>query len=272
MATQEPSEGPRTGSTETAETQTPDELLAEIRDVAVAYGSHVAIEGVSFSVPAGRRIGLIGPNGGGKTTLFRAMLGELKPVRGTLEVRTRCGSVPQTQRSRLDYPVNALDVALMGTLSRLPWWRRPGRAEREQARAALAEVGMADLARELFGELSGGQQQRVLIARALVQDARLLLMDEPFTGVDTTNMELILELIDRLARDGRALLVATHDVDQVLEWDEVVCLNHRQIAFGPPDEVLTPEVLAATYPGSVVVLSHQGHGVHHDEAGEHTHP
>jgi ABC-type Mn2+/Zn2+ transport system ATPase subunit len=248
------------------------EILAEARDLAVAYGSHVAIEDVSFSVPAGRRIGLIGPNGGGKTTLFRAMLGELRPVRGTLQVSSRCGSVPQTQRSRLDYPVTALDVALMGTLSRLPWWRRPGRAEREQARAALAEVGMADLAGELFGELSGGQQQRVLVARALVQEARLLLLDEPFTGVDKTNVELILELIDRLAKDGRALLIATHDVDQVLEWDEVVCLNHRQIAFGPPGDVLTPEVLAATYPGSVVVLSHQGHGVHHDEAGKHTHP
>jgi ABC-type Mn2+/Zn2+ transport system ATPase subunit len=247
-------------------------ILARASDLAVGYGSNVAIEGVSFDVRAGSRIGLIGPNGGGKTTLFRAMLGELKPLRGTLEVSTRCGSVPQTQRARLDYPVTALDVALMGDLSRLPWWRRPGRGERRHARDALAEVGMADLAGELFGELSGGQQQRALIARALVQDARLLLMDEPFTGVDAMNVELILGLIDRLALEGRALLVATHDVDQVRVWDSVVCLNRRQIAVGPPGEVLTPVVLAATYPGSVVVLSHQGHQVHHDEAGEHIHP
>jgi ABC-type Mn2+/Zn2+ transport system ATPase subunit len=247
-------------------------VLAEANDLALAYGAHVAVEGVSFSLDAGRRIGLIGPNGGGKSTLLRAMLGELKPVRGSLAVTASCGSVPQTQRSRLDYPVSALDVALMGTLARMRWWRRPGRVEREQARDALAEVGMVDHARELFGELSGGQQQRVLIARALVQDARLLLMDEPFTGVDATNIELILELIDRLAAEGRALFIATHDVDQVLEWDQVLCLNHRQMAFGPPNDVLTPEVLAATYPGSVVVLSHQGHGVHHDESGRHTHP
>jgi ABC-type Mn2+/Zn2+ transport system ATPase subunit len=249
----------------------PRETLARAADLSVGYGSNVAIEHVTFEVRAGSRVGLIGPNGGGKTTLFRAMLGELKPLAGTLNVATRCGSVPQTQRTRLDYPVSALDVALMGNLSRLSWWRRPGREERHRGRDALAEVGMADLAGELFGELSGGQQQRVLIARALVQDARLLLMDEPFTGVDATNVDLILALIDRLAHQGRALLVATHDVDQVRDWDEVLCLNRRQIAFGSPAEALTPEVLAATYPGSVVVLSHQGHQVHHDEAGEHVH-
>jgi ABC-type Mn2+/Zn2+ transport system ATPase subunit len=248
-----------------------DRIFARATDLSVGYGSNVAVEHVTFAVTAGSRVGLIGPNGGGKTTLFRAMLGELKPVGGTLEVSTQCGSVPQTQRARLDYPVSALDVALMGNLSRLPWWQRPGRNERHRGRDALAEVGMADLAGELFGELSGGQQQRLLIARALVQVARLLLMDEPFTGVDATNVDLILGLIDRLASEGRALLVATHDVDQVRDWDEVLCLNRRQIAFGPPAEALTAEVLAATYPGSVVVLSHQGHQVHHDEAGEHVH-
>jgi ABC-type Mn2+/Zn2+ transport system ATPase subunit len=247
------------------------ETLAKATDLSVGYGSSLAIEHVTFDVRAGSRIALIGPNGGGKTTLFRAILGELKPVGGTLEVSTRCGSVPQTQRARLDYPVSALDVALMGNLSRLPWWQRPGRDERRRGRDALGEVGMADLAGELFGELSGGQEQRVLIARALVQDARLLLMDEPFTGVDATNVDVILGLMDRLAAAGRALLVATHDVDQVRDWDEVLCLNRRQIAFGPPAESLTADVLAATYPGSVVVLSHQGHQVHHDEAGEHVH-
>jgi ABC-type Mn2+/Zn2+ transport system ATPase subunit len=247
-------------------------VLARADDLSVGYGSKPAIEHVSFALRAGTRVGLLGPNGGGKTTLLRALLGELNPTGGTLSVATRCGSVPQTQRSRLDYPVSALDVALMGNLSRLPWWRRPGRDERHRARDALAEVGMADLANTLFGELSGGQQQRVLIARALVQDARLLLMDEPFTGVDAANVELILGLIDRLAGEGRALIVATHDVDQARDWDDVLCLNHRQIAFGPPAERLTADVLAATYPGSLVVLSHQGHQVHHDASGEHIHP
>ena len=248
-----------------------DDALVVAEDVSVAYGTTVAIQEVSFSVRRGERIGLIGPNGGGKTTLLRAILGELRPAAGALRVGTRCGSVPQITRSRLDYPVTALDVALMGALSRLPW-RRPGRAERQRAREALERVGMDGRAHELFGELSGGQQQRVLIARALVQDAGLLLLDEPFTGVDATNVETILELIDRLAAEGRGILVSTHDVDQVRGWDAVLCLNHRQIAFGPPNEALRPEVLAATFPGSVIVLSHQGHQLHHDESGEHTHP
>jgi ABC-type Mn2+/Zn2+ transport system ATPase subunit len=249
----------------------PADILARANDMAIAYGPTVAVEGVTFTVEAGQRIGIIGPNGGGKTTLLRALIGDVRPVAGALDVRVRCGTVPQTQRSRLDYPVTALDVALMGTISRLPWWRRPGRADRANAREALAEVGMAEHADRLFGELSGGQQQRVLIARALVQDARLLLMDEPFTGVDATNVDVILGLIDRLAGQRRGLLIATHDVDQVRDWDAVLALNHRQVAFGPPDTVLTPDVLAATYPGAVIVLSHQGHEVHHDASGEHHH-
>ena len=122
--------------------------------------------------------------------------------------------LPQTERSRLDYPVSALDVAVMGTLSRLPWWRPPGRAERRAALAALDRVGLADRAGVRFGELSGGQRQRVLLARALVQEARLLLLDEPFSGMDAPSAARTLELIDELAADGHALLIATHDVDQ----------------------------------------------------------
>src|SRR5204863_5593016 len=126
----------------------------------------------------GERMALLGPNGGGKTTLLRAVLGELTPLAGALRVRTRCGTVPQTERSQLDYPVSALDVAAMGALSRLPWWRRPGRHERAAAMEALRRVGLDKLADETFGKLSGGQRQRVLIARSLVQDAQILLLDE----------------------------------------------------------------------------------------------
>ena len=228
-------------------------------DLAVGYDATPALEAVTFAVEPGQRVGVIGPNGGGKTTLFRAILGELPPIGGEIEVRARCGVVPQTQRSRLDYPVSALDVALMGTLSRLPWWRRPGRGERRRANEALAEVGLADRASRPFGELSGGQQQRVLVARALVQDARILLLDEPFTGVDQPSAELMMELLERLAKDGIALLIATHEIEQAREWERVLCLNHRQIAFGPPERTLTPEVLSETFPGAFVVLSHQGH-------------
>jgi manganese/iron transport system ATP-binding protein/manganese/zinc/iron transport system ATP- binding protein len=142
----------------------------------------------------------------------------------------------------------------MGTLGSRPWWRGPGRAERGRSRAALELVGLAGLARESFGELSGGQRQRVLIARALVQDASTLLLDEPFTGVDAQSSSHLMDVLTRLATEGRALLIATHDVEQARAWDLVLCLNRRQIAFGPPEEILTREVLAQTYGGDVVAV------------------
>jgi len=230
-----------------------------VQGLAAGYGGIRAVEGVEVSLAAGDRVGLIGPNGGGKTTLFRAILGELEPMAGSVETLVPAAYVPQVQRSRLDYPVTALDVALMGSLPRLPWWRRPGRAEKARAHRELAAVGLAELADASFGALSGGQQQRVLIARALVQDARLLLLDEPFTGVDQTNTDRLLELFDVLASEGRTLLIATHDVDQTHAWDLVLCLNRRQVAFGPPEPTLTEDVLRATFPGAIVVHQHQGH-------------
>ena len=128
--------------------------LIEAEGLAVGYGGGAAIAEVGFSLRGGERMALLGPNGGGKTTLLRALLGELRPLRGTLRVAARCATVPQTERTRLDYPVSALDVAAMGALSRLPWWRRPGRAEREQARAALERVGL--------GAAGGGDLRRAL--------------------------------------------------------------------------------------------------------------
>jgi ABC-type Mn2+/Zn2+ transport system ATPase subunit len=232
----------------------PAVTLLEARDLAAAYNGAPALAAVTFELERGMRVGVLGPNGGGKTTLFRVLLGELRPAGGSFAVAGRCGTVPQTERSRLDYPVSALDVALMGTLPRLEWWRRPGRAERHLARDALATVGLADLAHETFGELSGGQRQRVLIARALVQEADVLLLDEPFAGLDDLSADRLMDLIDDLAQEGRAVMVATHDMDQTRAWDRVLCLNVRQIAYGPPGVVLTRDVVERTYGGSIVVL------------------
>jgi ABC-type Mn2+/Zn2+ transport system ATPase subunit len=239
--------------------------------VALAYGSRIVLRDVTFAVGRGQRAAVLGPNGGGKTTLFRALTGELSPVAGRVTAPARCGVLPQTERSRLDFPVSALDVAMMGALSRLPWWQRPGRAERARARAALERVGLREQAGETFGELSGGQRQRVLLARALVQDAPVLLLDEPFSGLDAASAELIMALLDELAGEGRALLVATHDVDHARAWDVVVCLNRVQVAAGPPQATLTRATLERTYGGDIVELpGGEGHGVlpaHHHGDG-----
>jgi ABC-type Mn2+/Zn2+ transport system ATPase subunit len=229
-------------------------VLASARELAAGYGRLPAIENVTFEVEAGRRVALLGPNGGGKTTLLRVLLGELRPMRGTLEVRARAATVPQTERSRLDFPVSALDVALMGALPRLPWWKSPGGADRTLAREALERVGVAGRAGDTFGDLSGGQRQRVLIARGLVQDAELLLLDEPFSGLDVPAAQSLESLIAELAREGRGIVIATHDLTQARRWDSVLCLNHRQIAFGSPEEVLDREALEATYAGSIVEI------------------
>jgi ABC-type Mn2+/Zn2+ transport system ATPase subunit len=220
--------------------------------LAAGYGGPPVLRDVSFALERGERIALLGPNGGGKSTLFRVLLGELRPLAGDLVVRGSCGFVPQTERSRLDYPVTALDVALMGTLSRLPWWRPNGRSERRAGLEALDRVGLRAEARRQFGELSGGQRQRVLVARALVQDAPILLLDEPFTGVDRISEELLESLLASLVLDGRGIVVATHDIEQARRCDRVLCLNRRQVAFGPPDEALTRETLEATYGGEIV--------------------
>jgi ABC-type Mn2+/Zn2+ transport system ATPase subunit len=228
--------------------------LVRADGLAAGYGGAPVLTDVSFALNTGERIGVLGPNGGGKTTLFRVLLGELPLLAGTLRAPERFGVVPQTERSRLDFPVNALDVALMGSISTLPWWRRPGRPERNAALRALQAVGLDEQAGTTFGDLSGGQRQRVLVARALVQDAPVILLDEPFTGLDAPSAERLEALLAELTSQGRGVMIATHDVDQARGWDHVLCLNRRQLAFGPPAAALDRGVLEATYGGAIVEL------------------
>ena len=248
--------------------------MVSAQDLAVGYGGSPVLADVEFEIRPGMTVGVLGPNGGGKTTLFRALLGRLEPVEGSLEVGASCSTVPQTDRSRLDYPVTCLDVARMGSLAGLPWWKRPGRRERETSLEALDLVGMRDLANATFGDLSGGQRQRVLIARALAAEADLLLLDEPYSGLDSPSAERLDRLILDLAAGGKSVMIATHDVDQTMEWDRVLCLNREQIAWGRPSEVLDREVLERTYGGQIVEIpGHPGEGVlpphHHDHGHDH---
>jgi manganese/iron transport system ATP-binding protein/manganese/zinc/iron transport system ATP- binding protein len=213
-----------------------------------------AIRGLCFDVPAGRLVAVLGPNGGGKTTLFRALLDELPHRSGSVTLDGRPAYVPQTERARLDFPASALDVALMGAYARTPWYRRVARADHDRATAALDRVGLADRATDTFGALSGGQRQRVLIARALVQDAQILLLDEPLAGVDAVSGAAIEALFNELRDEGRVLLVATHDVALAHAYDDVLCLHGEQCGFGPPATTLTGETLQRTYGAELVVL------------------
>jgi manganese/iron transport system ATP-binding protein/manganese/zinc/iron transport system ATP- binding protein len=228
------------------------------QDLAAGYAGRPVLSAVSFAAASGETVCVLGPNGGGKTTLFRALVGQLEPLAGRVEVSGRPAYVAQTDRTRLDFPVTALDVALMGALAHGRWWLPPRRADRAAARAALDRVGLTAEADTLFGELSGGQRQRALLARALVQDAPVLLLDEPLAGVDPASAQLIDAVFAQLSAEGRTLLVSSHDVEGARGFDLVLCLNRRQVAFGPPAVALDRATIEATYGRELIVLDETG--------------
>jgi ABC-type Mn2+/Zn2+ transport system ATPase subunit len=226
--------------------------------LSAGYGGRPVLHDVSFAADPGRTVCVLGPNGGGKTTLFRALMGELEPLAGRAALSDRPAYVAQTERTRLDFPVSAFDVALMGGLAHGRWWLPPRRSDRTAARAALERVGLAAEGNTPFGELSGGQRQRALLARALVQDSAVLLLDEPLAGVDPASAQLIDAVFEQLRAEGRTLLVSSHDVEGARGFDLVLCLNRRQVAFGPPAEALDRATIEATYGRELIVLEEPG--------------
>ncbi len=237
--------------------------LLQLNGVGVHYGANAALFGVQASVPSGAVLGLIGPNGSGKSTLLKTIAGVLKPSAGEIllkgePIRNSASSVafvPQREEVNWDFPVSAKDVVLMGSYRSLGWLRRPGSADRERAEAALARLGLAGMGHRHISQFSGGQQQRVFLARAMVQDPRVVLLDEPFTGVDVKNRAVFHEAIREFAQRGITVLIATHDLDEVRETtDLVMCLNRRMVAFGPTETTFTPSNLRATFGGQVAVF------------------
>jgi manganese/zinc/iron transport system ATP- binding protein len=242
----------------------------EVHDLTVSYHAKPVLWDIDVEIPAGQLVGVVGPNGAGKSTLLRAILGLVRPASGWVRIdgeprrrgRHGCGYVPQRESVDWDFPVDVLDVVLMGTYGNLGWFRRPGRRERERAMHALEQVGMQDLARRQIAELSGGQQQRVFLARALAQDAPVYLMDEPFSGVDAATEAAIFEVLRTLRAAGRTVVVVHHDLQTVEEYfDHVLLLNLRLVAAGPIRDTFTRENLLATYGGRLTLLDEAAEAV-----------
>ncbi len=244
-----------------------DAPAIEVTDLTVAYREQPVLWDVDLVVPSGVLMAIVGPNGAGKTTLIKAILGLVRPAAGLVRVHGRpygeerhaVAYVPQRGSVDWDFPTNVLDVVLMGTYGALGWIRRPGRRERARALEALRQVGMDRLADRQISQLSGGQQQRVFLARALVQDAAVYLMDEPFQGVDATTERAVVQLLHSL-RDRRKTVVAVHhDLQTVPEYfDWVTLLNVRRVATGRVADVFTEENLRDTYGAPLAFLAPNG--------------
>ncbi|MGH7444542.1 MAG: metal ABC transporter ATP-binding protein [Longimicrobiales bacterium] len=236
----------------------------EINDLTVAYRDQPVLWDIDLEVPQGVLMAIVGPNGAGKTTLIKSVLGLVKPAAGRVlvhgrpyaEQRRLIAYVPQRGSVDWDFPTSVLDVVTMGTYGRLGWLRRVGRRERDAAMEALRKVSMEGLANRQISQLSGGQQQRVFLARALVQDARVYLMDEPFQGVDAKTEVAIVDVLHALREAGNTVVAVHHALQTVPEYfDEVVILNVRRIAAGAVSEVFTDDNLREAYGGRVPFLN-----------------
>ena len=227
-------------------------LLA--RGLTVEFGGVPALADVDLEIPAGRSVAVLGPNGAGKSTLFGAAVGLFDSSAGSVELGSpRVAFVPQHLDVDPTFPVTVGDVVLMGRYGDLGWLRRPGPEDRALVDEAMSALGIESLARRRFGSLSGGERQRALLAQAVAQDAEIVLLDEPLTGVDAPTQEAIRALLKRWREAGRTVIVATHDLGAATrDYELVLCLNRRVVAFGPAATTCTEEVLYETFAGRIV--------------------
>ena len=247
----------------------------EIHDLTVSYNRRPVLWNIDLAVPEGALVGIIGPNGAGKSTLLKAAVGLLKLSSGWVKIygepiaerRKLVGYVPQREEVDWDFPVTVRDLVAMGTYGNLGLFRRPSRADYERVHQALEKVGMEKYADRQIGDLSGGQQQRIFLARALTQESRIYLMDEPFVGVDATTEKAIVGLLMEMREERRTVLVVNHDLQASREYfDYLLLLNRRLVAFGPTDEVFKEDLLKKTYGGHLTILERAGEAIR--EGGE----
>lgn len=236
------------------------EKAIDVQQLSVAYRKNRVLDDMSFTIAQGTMTAIVGPNGAGKSTLIKAMLDLTPRLSGQVSffgqcyraVKARIGYVPQRGSVDWDFPTDALDVVMMGLYGQVGWFRLPRKRHRERALEALAQMGMADFARRQISELSGGQQQRVFLARALVQEADLYVLDEPLAGVDAATERIIMDTLNAIKRQGRTVLVVHHDLSTVEAYfDHVLLLNGRVVAHGLTEDVFTEANLAGTYGGAL---------------------
>jgi manganese/zinc/iron transport system ATP- binding protein len=248
----------------------PADVPLAIHDLTVAYQRKPVLWDIDLNIPEGKLVALVGPNGAGKSTLLKACLGLIPLTSGEVlfygqplrKQRRQVAYVPQRESVDWDFPISALDVVTMGTYNQIGWLGPVRSKHRALARQALEQVGIADLAGRQISQLSGGQQQRVFLARALVQDARFYLMDEPFAAVDAATEVAIVSLLKTLQAGGKTALVVHHDLATVTQYfDWVILLNSRIVASGPTQTVFTAENLRKTYGGNLSLLAEAGHAL-----------
>jgi manganese/iron transport system ATP-binding protein len=240
----------------------PNAPILEVNKLSVRYDGHFALENITFHLHAGERVAVVGPNGAGKSTLFKVVAGVLTPSSGEVKIsgfgprgHTCIAYVPQRSQVDWRFPASVADVVMMGRIGKIGLFRWPRRSDWDIVHAALEAVDMNSLANRQIGELSGGQQQRTFLARALAQKAELVLMDEPFNGLDMPSQEAILSLLENLRRQRITVMVATHDLGQAAKvFDRVMLLNRNLVRFGSPQEVLTSENLLHAYSGHAQLI------------------